>query len=77
VCNRELLESHSQAHWECVIECNQEYTWELAKKCIWYSAFMFVVYSVMYSILYTKSHMYHSDQVNLLVDRIFIVPLLK
>jgi len=46
-------------------------------KCIWQLAFRFVVCSVMYSILRTTLHVYHSNLVNLKVHRTFIVPLVS
>ena len=56
---------------ECNQVCTSERTWEHAMKCIWQLAFKFVVCSVMYSmcsamygIQLTKSHVYHSNQVN-------------
>jgi len=64
-CHREQLGVYSQAGWECAIECNQECTWEHAMKCIWQPAYKFVVCNVMYSIQRTKSHAYHCNLVNM------------
>jgi len=56
---------------ECNQVCTSERTWEHAMKCIWQLAFKFAVCSVMYSmcsamygIQRTKSHAYHSNQLN-------------